>query len=282
MQVKTCPATIKAAGSVDGIEEGVFEAIVAAYNVDSVGDRIMPGAFKASLDQWRTSGNPIPVLWSHKSDDPDYHIGVVEEAEEREGGLWVKARLDLDEPKSAKIYKLLKGRRVTQFSFAYDEEDARPAQKDGSGALKELHRLKVYEVGPCLIGANQATSLLDVKNQPVPADVPPVAEAAVKLSDAAAELKAGRVLSKDNEQLVEQIASLANQLLASVRSSDPAQQDPNYSNAEKATPTAPADESPAVKATDAVEPARTGTASARLPHLLDIQRMQLEAESETS
>jgi len=165
MQVKTCPATVKTAGANEGVEEGVFEAIVAAYNVDSVGDRIVPGAFAKSLAEWKASGTPIPVLWSHKSDDPDYHIGEVLEAEERAEGLWVKARIDIDDPKSksAKVYRLLKGRRVTQFSFAYDELDARPAVKDASGAVKDLHELKVYEVGPCLIGANQSTSLVDVK-----------------------------------------------------------------------------------------------------------------------
>ncbi|MDP9145052.1 MAG: HK97 family phage prohead protease, partial [Actinomycetota bacterium] len=166
MKVKTCSAMIKAAGANEGTEEGVFEAIVASYNVDSIGDRIIPGAFKKSLDAWKARGNPIPVLWAHKSDDPDYHIGHVLEAEERPEGLWVKAQLDIDDPgsKSAKIYRLLKGRRVTQFSFAYDEVDARPAEKSDDGAKKDLHELALHEIGPCLIGMNRQTSLLDVKS----------------------------------------------------------------------------------------------------------------------
>lgn len=166
MQVKTCPAVLKAAGPADGTEEGVFEAIVAAYNVDSVGDRIMPGAFKNTIAAWKASESPIPVVWSHRSDDPEYHIGYVEDAEERDEGLWVKGRLDMDEAKPAKIYRLLKGRRVKNFSFAYDEVDVRPATTS-DGAKKELLELKVYEVGPCLIGANQATSVLAVKSQPL-------------------------------------------------------------------------------------------------------------------
>jgi len=75
MKVKTCSATIKAAGTHEGTEEGVFEAYVATYDVDSVGDRIIPGAFAKTLDEWKASGDPIPVVWSHKSDDPEYHIG---------------------------------------------------------------------------------------------------------------------------------------------------------------------------------------------------------------
>ena len=165
MLLATRPVTIKAAGTQDGTEDGVFEAIVAAYNIDSTGDKIVPGAFIDTLKSWTDSGDPIPVLWSHMANDPESHIGVVEAAEERLGeGLWVRARLDVDEPKALKVYKLLKGRRVTQFSFAYDVEDGQYVETSGGESYFELRRLKLYEVGPTLIGANQATSLLDVKH----------------------------------------------------------------------------------------------------------------------
>ncbi|WP_158884023.1 HK97 family phage prohead protease [Amycolatopsis anabasis] len=170
MKVKTCPVRIKAAGEQDGTDDGVFEAIVAAYNVDSVGDKIRPGAFADTLAEWQESGNPIPVLWSHMSHDPDYHIGYVEEAEEREEGLWVRARIDLDEPKARKVYRLLKGKRVRQFSFAYDIQeggwvDAKSEDDDAAGeGYYELRKLRLYEVGPTLIGANSDTELLSVKS----------------------------------------------------------------------------------------------------------------------
>lgn len=162
MKTKTFPGRVKAAGE-PGTDEGVFEAIVSVFgNVDSYGDKVMPGAFADTLAEWKASGDPIPVLWSHMSHDPDYHIGEVLEAEERDEGLWVKARIDLDEPKSRKVYKLLKGRRVTQFSFAYDVLDGAMAKSDGEHVY-ELRKLKLYEVGPCLIGVNQQTELLAVK-----------------------------------------------------------------------------------------------------------------------
>jgi HK97 family phage prohead protease len=163
MHIKSCPITVKTAGTHEGTEEGVVEAIVAAYNVDSVGDRIIPGAFKKSLDRHALAGNRIPFVWSHKSEDPDSYIGEVIEAEERPEGLWVKAKLDIDEPKAAKVYKLLKGRRVSQFSFAYTETDARPAAKSDDGALKDLHELDIHECGPTMVGANPNTALLGVK-----------------------------------------------------------------------------------------------------------------------
>lgn len=284
MQVKTCPAQIKAAGTHEGTDEGQFEALVATYDVDSVGDRIVPGAFKNTLEYWKSVGDPIPVVWSHKSDDPEYHIGYVEEAEERDGGLWVKGRIDIDDPasKSAKVYKLLKGRRVTQFSFAYDEVDARPIEKSADGATKELHELKVYEVGPCMIGANQRTQLLGVKHEQAFLTVdearermglpPAAADQAAKISDSAARLKAGRTLSKQNEDRVAEIARLASELLASVKSEaatgdgEPAA----GSNAEKAAPTEPAAAPDPQAAPQAApesksdEPAASGVADERL------------------
>src|SRR5437870_4054255 len=168
MYIKSAPVTIKAAGEQDGAAEGTFEAIVSAFgNVDTYGDVVVPGAFADTLAEWKASGDPIPVLWAHAADDPDYHIGYVLEAEERPEGLWVKAQLDPDDlsdkqSKTSKVYRLLKGRRVRQFSFAFDVLDGGWGERDGNDVY-ELRKLKLFEVGPCLIGVNQSTELLNIK-----------------------------------------------------------------------------------------------------------------------
>ncbi|GAA2629648.1 HK97 family phage prohead protease [Streptomyces axinellae] len=257
MRIKSCPVRIKAAGTHEGTDDGVFEAIVAAYNLDSVGDKIAPGAFAETLAEWKGRGDPIPVLWSHMSADPDYHVGEVIEAEERPEGLWVKARIDTEPgSKAAQVYKLLKGRRVTQFSFAYDvDEGSWVDQKDGEG-FYELRKLKLYEVGPTLIGANQATQLLDVKSSGQPETFPDLA----KVAEALEGLKAGRTLSAKNEQRVRDIARLSQELLGSLPSSDDEPQD-----AEKATPAPPADAPPQeVPEVKAEQPAGPSPASLRL------------------
>lgn len=162
--IKTRPASVKAIGEDDGLEPGVFDAVVSVFgNVDSYGDVVMPGAFQNSLEEWEASGDPIPVYWSHRMDDPDYNIGHVVEATETDKGLQVRVKMDLDGPKAQQVYRLLKGRRVTQFSFAYDVLDAAPAKRGDLDVL-ELRQLKVYEVGPTPIGANQETELIAVKS----------------------------------------------------------------------------------------------------------------------
>lgn len=279
MRIKSCPVRIKAAGEHEGTDEGTFEAIVAAYNLDSVGDKITPGAFAETLAQWKAAGDPIPVLWSHMSQDPDYHIGEVLEAEERPEGLWVKARIDTEPgSKAAQVYKLLKGRRVTQFSFAYDvEEGAWVDQKDGEGYY-ELRKLKLYEVGPTLIGANQATELLDVKSSDGAtmriavegASAAQTEELRQALTGAVA-AKAGRTLSAKNEERVREIGRLAKELLDSLSSS-------STDDEEKATPNPPETPSPQEPAAKEA-PAGPSPASLRLQS--DLAALAAEVSSLT-
>lgn len=176
MDFKTAPVSMKAVDA----ETGVFEALVSVFgNKDSYGDVVMPGAFTKTLAEWAEKGDPIPVYWSHRMDDPDYNIGHVLEASETDEGLLVKAQLDLGGGKADQVHRLLKGRRVTQFSFAYDVIADKKV-----GDVNELHELKLYEVGPTPIGANQETELLAVK----------AAEQAA--ANIASGVKAGRVLAQ--------------------------------------------------------------------------------------
>lgn len=179
MLTKNMPVRVKAAAG----DAGEFEAVVAAFgNVDSYGDVIIKGAFAGTLEDWSAKGDPIPVVWSHDSNDPFSHIGHVIEASETDAGLKVRAQLDMENPKAVQVFKLLKARRVTQFSFAYSVEDSGPVKVDGKDAT-ELRALKVYEVGPTLVGANQETELLSAKSLDLGG-------------------KAGRVLSAKNASVV--------------------------------------------------------------------------------
>lgn len=162
MKVKTATLShFKALDDEEGGEpEGTFEAVVSVFgNVDLAGDRVVHGAFAKSLETWKSSGDSIPVIWSHQWQNPDMHIGEVLEAEERDEGLWVKAQLDVaDDPVAAKVWRLLSKRRVREFSFAYDVLDEK-ARKDANDLLE----LDVIEVGPTLKGMNPDTLLLEAK-----------------------------------------------------------------------------------------------------------------------
>ena len=179
---KAYPTTLTA---VDGAEgEGKVEALVSVFgNVDLQGDRVMPGAFAKSIERWKASGDPVPVVFSHDWGDLWSHIGVVDSLEETPEGLKAVYTLDVaDNPAAAQVYRLMKRRTLKEHSFAYDVLGERQA-KDGANELTELD---IIEVGPTLKGANPATELLAVKSA---------------LEEATAR-KAGRSLSKANESKI--------------------------------------------------------------------------------
>lgn len=147
---------------------GIFEALVAVFNnVDRGGDRILPGAFTATLDDWAQKGRPIPVIYSHEWDNLDAHIGQVLDAKETEEGLWVQGQLEMDEPFAQRVYKKMKNGTLAEFSFAYDVVEAKEVGDDDRAApnhYQDLVQLDLLEVGPCLVGMNPETQLLDVKS----------------------------------------------------------------------------------------------------------------------
>lgn len=188
MLLKDMPVKVKA-GPDDGLGEGQFSAYASVFgNVDSYGDVVVAGAFADNLKEWEDSGNPIPLLFGHNMSDPDYNLGHVIEAVEDEKGLRVTAQLDLENPKAMQTYRMLKGRRVNQMSFAYDVLEGGDAQREKADGTKEsyyeLRKLKLYEVSVVTIGANQETEVLAVKT---------AADALLSGT------KAGRVLSAKNE-----------------------------------------------------------------------------------
>jgi hypothetical protein len=155
---------VKATAADDAsLQEGQFTALASVFNnIDAVGDVVMPGAFTDDLKSWTASGDPIPLLWGHQMQDPDMNIGEVLQASETDAGLLITAQLDLENPKAAQVYRLLKGKRVRKMSFAYDIEDGAPGERNGQGVY-ELRKLKLHEVSVVQVPANPAATIQQVK-----------------------------------------------------------------------------------------------------------------------
>lgn len=178
MKTKSFAARVKSVGTKDDEDSGEFEALVSVFgNVDHYGEVVMPGAFKSTLAEWKGRGDPIPVIWSHQWADPFSHVGTVKSAEETDKGLLIKGFISPEErainPTAAQVYNLLKTRRVTQFSFGFDVDDAGMGERTEADGTKgrdvyELRALTLHEVGPCLLGVNPDTELLSVKAQGKP------------------------------------------------------------------------------------------------------------------
>lgn len=203
MQIKSIPLRGVKAGPDDGLKEGEFIVYPSTFTKtpDSYGDIVAPGAFLDDLAEWKESGNVIPGLFGHRLDDPDFYVASATDYGEDEHGWWVKGEFDLESPRGPQVYRLVKGRRLNQLSFAFDVLDSGPVELEDGTKANELRKLKVYEFSFVPIGANQDTSVVAVK----------------ALADDLTEgVKAGRAISAKNENELRSAHAAIGKVLSSL------------------------------------------------------------------
>lgn len=190
-----------AAGAADMPADGIVEGYASTFDrePDSYGDVVAKGAFEDSLARWRESGKPIPLLYGHSTDDPEYNIGKVVDAYEDERGLFVRAEFDADNPKAQYVRKLVKEGRLYQFSFAYQVLDAGTVELESGIEAYELRKLDLFEVSLVQIPANQHAEVVEVKAATV-------------------EAKSGRRNSKADEDELRRVLDMATQIETIVQS----------------------------------------------------------------
>lgn len=152
----------KAAGD-DG---GRIVAYAATFDrePDSYGDVIAPGAFKNTLEDWKESGNVIPLLFGHRTDDPSMNIGGVDAIKEDERGLRIEATFDKDSETAQYVRRLVLEKRLSKLSFAYDVLDQGTIVLDDGREANELREIKLYEISLVPIPANGHAEVVEAKS----------------------------------------------------------------------------------------------------------------------
>lgn len=215
MKAKTIETRVKAAAGEKAsnpfggdLADGDFIAYASTFHndPDAYGDIIAEGAFTKSLLAWREKDAPIPLLFGHRMDDPAFNIGHIVDAKEDETGLLVWGRIDLETEKGQQAYRLIKSRRLTELSFAFDAVDYEE-NEHGGFLLKEID---LFEVSLVQLGANRHTSVLAVKSaadvvQTVKGDftadeVDSLHDAAENLREALAEIERLLATTSENQQ----------------------------------------------------------------------------------
>lgn len=222
------PTKYKAApGAATMPTDGTVEGYAATFDrvPDSYGDVIKAGAFAKTLERWAESGKPIPLLYGHSTEDPQYNIGRVVEAREDERGLFVRCEFDADNEKGQYVRKLVQEGRLYQFSFAYSTLDAGTVTLEDGTEAYELRELDLFEVSLVQIPANQRAIVTEIKSAP-------------------AEVKAGRRNSKADADALRSVLELADQITTTVRGlladeldeedPQPNAEEPNAAKAEEA------------------------------------------------
>lgn len=139
-------------------DEGTFEGYGSIFgNVDSYGEKVMPGAFVESLARHKREGSNVLMLWNHYTDQP---IGVWEDLAEDAKGLWGKGRFLLEIQKAREVHTLAKAKAIGGLSIGYREEDT-----DQDGAVRLLKKLNLYEISPVTFPANRRARIESVKSE---------------------------------------------------------------------------------------------------------------------
>lgn len=139
-------------------EAGSFAGYLAAFgNVDSYGDIIKKGAFKASIKAIAASGRKLPILWQHSWDKP---IGIFTSLREDDAGLYVEGQLLIGDVAQAKeAYALLKSQAISGMSIGFETV----AQRDNEDGTRTLTELKLWEGSLVTFPANDAARVDSVK-----------------------------------------------------------------------------------------------------------------------
>lgn len=130
-----------------------IEGFASVFNyVDFQKDIVLPGAFAKSIKR----GMPV-MLWQHDSHQP---VGVWDEMEEQEKGLYVKGRT-LDTTLGNDVYKMLKARAIKGLSIGYGTKKYEIDQVKG---VRKLIELDLYEVSLVTFPANEKAQITRVKS----------------------------------------------------------------------------------------------------------------------
>lgn len=163
MKIKSMPIGQVKAGPDDGLKDGEFIVYPSTFTrePDSYGDVVAKGAFADALVQWKESGDVMPGMYLH---DPNQIVAEAIDMGEDDHGWWVKGRFD-DDPHSHRVYKWLKGRRLSSLSFGYQTlEEGKVDLGNGKSAneLRKVHPLE-FSFLPKGFAANPDTSVVAVK-----------------------------------------------------------------------------------------------------------------------
>lgn len=149
-------------------ETGEFEGYGSVFGVkDSYSDIVVPGAFQASLNEWREKGSLPAMLWQHQISEP---VGVYTEMREDDTGLYVKGRLLIeDDPLSKRAHAHLKAGSLSGLSIGYILKDWEYDRSKGAFLLKEID---LWEVSLVTFPSNDEARVSDVKSAFARGDIP--------------------------------------------------------------------------------------------------------------
>jgi HK97 family phage prohead protease len=163
-----CRLEIKLAGTDPDAKAGTFSGYGSIFNhTDLGGDLVAPGAFKASLKEWKARGKLPKMLLQHGrgfTTEDGIPIGKYTRMEEDDKGLFVEGELfALDTQKGKYVYEGMKAGELDGLSIGYEAVDVTYGKKPEE-PYRTLKKIKLYEVSPVTFGMNERALIQSAKS----------------------------------------------------------------------------------------------------------------------
>lgn len=153
----------------DNVKAGTFSGYGARFgNVDSYGDVIEKGAFKATLREWKKRDRLPPMLLQHGGfigpAEDGIPVGIWTKMEEDDEGLVVEGELfGLDTDKGTYIYEGLKAGALDGLSIGYIAREVAYGKKPDE-PKRMLKKIDLKEVSIVTFPANDAARVSAAKS----------------------------------------------------------------------------------------------------------------------
>jgi HK97 family phage prohead protease len=140
-------------------QTGTFTGYASTYHgVDLVGDTILPGSFKRSVDN---QGDGYPLLWAHQPSEP---LGLAKVSDSA-AGLVVSGSMVMADPAAQRAYAHLKAGSIKGLSIGFtlppESSGKTTFNADGTRTIREL---KLWEISLVAIPANPLAQVTSVKS----------------------------------------------------------------------------------------------------------------------
>jgi hypothetical protein len=143
---------------------GELEGYASVFNnVDEVGDVVLPGAFKRTIDHWHKSSQPMPLIADHQMSTEGV-IGSVAALHEDQRGLRFRARFSRS-PKAQQVRQDILDGHIRGTSFTYEVMRDTPGHGSlGGKAVKRfLDELRLFEITISPFPINQLAGVTSAK-----------------------------------------------------------------------------------------------------------------------
>lgn len=136
------------------VSSRTITAYASTWQKDLVGDQIIQGAFKKTIDE-RHPKNEIKLMYQHRD-----ILGPILDIYEDAKGLFIRGYIS-DTSYGNDVIQLVKDKALTQMSIGYDvlEDDL-----SADGKTRYLKQLRLYEASIVTFGANPTTSIESLKS----------------------------------------------------------------------------------------------------------------------